>query len=292
MNRGTKFALGSLIGIGLFVPWWSTHRTVWPGLAALRFDWIGLAVAALLASLALQWIRTCVLLEPQRWRSLGSAVGLSHGLNVLAPSLVGDAFEVAALSRILNEPSRFILTRLVFRFMTTIAALAVLAGMAIGVLHPSLGFVVVSTALLVPFGIDALTPRWSPLLAIPGTAAVGPIAAVGAGATIRHTVLSVIQHALSAASIFILGAALDDPISPGLAAGMLALADVATYLPVPLGGVGIHHWSLSGVAEWMGSTPTTLVVANHTLIVLVGGVCALAGWIYLPDKSSLNGQNR
>ena len=292
MTRRLKFAIGSALGIGLFVPWWSTYRVVWPAQAELRYDWIALSIAAIMASLLLQWVRTCVLLGPARWRSLGSTVAVSHGLNVLAPSLVGDAFEVAALSRLLHTPARFILTRLVFRFLTTIAALGVLAGIAVGSLNPSLGFGIMALALIGPFVADSLTPRWSRFLAIPGTEAVGPVAAMRAGSALVQTGLSVIQHALSAASIFILGAAVNDPVSPALAAGMLALADIATYLPVPMAGVGLHHWSLSGVAAWMGSTPTALVLVNHGLILLIGGACTLSGWIYLPDKSMLKGQNR
>ena len=69
---------------------------------------------------------------------------------------------------------------------------------------------------------------------------------------------------------------------------MLSLADIATYLPVPLGGIGLHHGVTRGGPH--GDRSNGLVLVNHALIVLVGG--ARSGrWLALPDKSLLNGQN-
>ena len=114
---------------------------------------------------------------------------------------------------------------------------------------------------------------------------------LGVATTAHHTLLSLVQHAFSAASVFLLGASINEAVSPATAAGMLSLADLATYLPVPLAGVGIHHWSVSSVAELMGAVPTGLVLINHAILVLVGGVCAITGWWLIPDKSLLTRQN-
>jgi len=271
--------------------WWTHYNAALTVVSPVRADWVAGAVLTLLASLVLQWIRTRMLFRSVSGLAIAAPVGLSHGINVLAPSLLGDAFEVAALSRMLNQPVGAVLTRLLFRFCTTLAALGVLAAIAVGSVHPSAGFALAALAWMTPFVIDGWTPHWSAQL--PGSFAslTAPVSGMGWLATAAHTALAILQHMLSAASIFILGAAIDDPVSPPLAAGMLSLADIATYLPVPLGGIGVHHWGVSSVADLMGTVPTGLVLVNHALIVLVGGACAVAGWVAMPDKSLLNRQN-
>jgi hypothetical protein len=72
---------------------------------------------------------------------------------------------------------------------------------------------------------------------------------------------------------------------------MLSLADLVTYLPIPLGGVGLHHWGVSSMAEILGSVPVQLVVVNHALAVLVGGLCAVAGWTLNSDNAVVSRQN-
>ena len=271
--------------------WWTHYNAALTVVSPARVDWVAGAVCALVASLVLQWVRTRLLFRPAPGWAIAAPVGLSHGINVLAPSLLGDVFEVAALSRLLNRPTGAVLTRLLFRFCTTLAALGVLAAIAVGSVHPSAGFALASMAALAPFVVDAWTPQWSARLPGSMNPQAAPIAGMGWMATAFHTALAILQHTLSAASIFILGAAIDDPVSPPLAAGMLSLADIATYLPVPLGGIGLHHWGVSSVADLMGTAPTGLVLVNHALIVLVGGACAVAGWLAMPDKSLLTRQN-
>lgn len=286
-----KFILGGAAGCGMMWGWWTHHTAALTVVSPARADWLTWAVGALFASLVLQWVRTGLLFRAVPAWSIAAPVGLSHGINVLAPSLLGDVFEVVALSRMLNQPAGAVLTRLLFRFCTTLAALGVLAAIAVGSVDLSAGFALASVAAVTPFVVDAWTPRWSARLPGAMAASTAPMAGVGWLATAIHTALAILQHTLSAASIFILGAAIDDPVSPPLAAGMLSLADIATYLPVPLGGIGLHHWSVSSVADLMGTVPTGLVLVNHALIVLVGGACAVGGWLALPDKSLLNRQN-
>ena len=127
---------------------------------------------------------------------------------------------------------------------------------------------------------------------MPGTEAIPPLQPLGLGKTFLHIGLSTVQHTLSAASVFLLGAAIADPVSPPTAAGILSLADLVTYLPIPLGGVGLHHWGVSSMAEILGSVPAQLVVVNHALAVLVGGLCAGSGWALSGDNGGLSGQNR
>ena len=291
MSKSVKLAFAALLGSALLAMWWTHYGTAWGGLSHIEPVWLVWSVVLLMASLTLQWIRTSLLVGNGQWRPIVAPVVLSHGVNVLAPSLLGDLLEIGALNKILNRPARAILTRLVFRFLTTISALAMLAGLAIGALHPNVGFGLILTAFLMPFVADQSTAWWSQYIAIPGTEAIEPMEPLGIAKTAHHTLLSLVQHAFSAGSVFLLGAAIDEAVSPATAAGMLSLADLATYLPVPLAGVGIHHWSVSSVAELMGSVPTGLVLINHAILVLVGGGCAILGWWLIPDKSLLNRQN-
>ena len=291
MPKFVKLALTALIGGILLAMWWTHYGNAWGGLSRIEPWWLAWALVLLLASLALQWVRTSLLMGNGNWTPILAPVVLSHGVNVLAPSLLGDLLEIGALNRILNRPSRAILTRLVFRFLTTVSALCMLAGVAMGVLHPNVGFGVIAAAAVLPFFADQTTAWWSQYVAIPGTAPIEPMDPLGITTTATHTFLSWVQHAFSAASVFLLGAAINEAVSPATAAGMLSLADLATYLPVPLAGVGIHHWSVSSVAELMGSMPTGLVLINHAILVLVGGVCAITGWWLIPDKSLLTRQN-
>ena len=286
-----KLLIGAAAGGGMMWGWWTHYSATLTVVSLARLDWFLGAILALVASLVLQWVRTQLLFRMVPTLVIAAPVTLSHGINVLAPSLLGDVFEVAALSRLLNQPTGAVLTRLLFRFCTTLAALGVLAAIAVGSVHPSAGFALALLAGVVPFVVDAWTLRWSARLPHSVASLTAPIAGVGWMATAAHTALATLQHALSAASIFILGAAINDPVSPPLAAGMLSLADIATYLPVPLGGIGLHHWGVSSVADLMGTVPAGLVLVNHALIVLVGGACAIAGWLAMPDKSLLNRQN-
>jgi hypothetical protein len=291
MSRTVKLILTGIAGAGLMILWWRHYGTIWSGLSSVHFGMASMAIGLLGASIGVQWVRTSLLVGEGRWRCIGPPVVFSHGVNVIAPSLLGDLMEIALLGRILNRPSRAILVRLLFRFSATLAALGALAGLAVGAVEPSLGFLILAPSLILPFAVDLTTPWWSRRIAIPSTQPIDAMSGIGLIQTAGHTLLSVGQHLLSAASVFVLGASINEAVSPAVAAGMLALADVATYLPVPLGGVGLHHWSVSSVADLMGSVPTGLVLVNHALIVFIGGGCALAGWWSIADKSLINGQN-
>ena len=174
-----KLVLGGAAGCGMLWGWWTHYNATLTMVSPARADWVAGAVGALVASLVLQWIRTRLLFRSAPAWAIAAPVGLSHGINVLAPSLLGDVFEVAALSRLLDQPAGAVLTRLLFRFFTTLAALGVLAAIAVGSVHPSAGFALATMAAMAPFVVDAWTPRWSARL--PGSMAAldAPIAGMG-----------------------------------------------------------------------------------------------------------------
>ena len=64
---------------------------------------------------------------------------------------------------------------------------------------------------------------------------------------------------------------------PATSAAMLAIADGVTYLPVPLGGVGVNHWAVTAICDLLGNLPITLVAFNHGMVVLIGGIAAGIG---------------
>jgi len=284
MPKLLKLGFACAVGFALLALWWHHHGSAWRGVSLVHPGWLPWAVLALVSSLCIQWIRTALLVGRGVWQPIVSPVMLSHGVNVLAPSVLGDLLEISLLHRALGRPARALLARLLFRFGTTVSALGVLTGVAVASVDPSVGFAIAATAACAPYALDATTAAWSARLAIPGTQAIEPMAGIGWRQTSAHSALALVQHALSAASVFLLGAALDDAVSPAIAAGMLALADFATYLPVPLAGIGLHHWSVSTIAQIGGSVPTALVVANHGLIVSIGIAAAALGWWFGADK--------
>jgi hypothetical protein len=291
MQKHFKLIGGTVIGGILMLLWWSKYSSNIAPVDGTDWTLIILALLSLGGSLGLQLVRTHLLIQPVAIRRIVSPVLLAHGLNVLAPSLLGDLYEIGALARSERRPVREILGRLLHRLSTTLAALGLLAGLALGSIDPSLGFVLMSGAIAIPLLVDGTTPAWSARLRVPATDPIEPLAPLGLSRTLLHIGLSTVQHTLSAVSVFLLGAAIGDPVSPPTAAGMLSLADLVTYLPIPLGGVGLHHWGVSSMAEILGSVPVQLVVVNHALAVLVGGLCAVAGWTLNSDNAVVSRQN-
>ena len=272
MKRWIARVVGAALGLGLLSMWWDTHGADVQALALSRLGWLGGGILAAAVAMTAQWVRTSWLLRVDHPRALIQPVLLSHGLNVFLPSLLGDAYEVGAVAKITGRPFSTVLTRLLHRFATTLGALGILAAVALSGPSPNLGFVLLCAAITGPVMADLLTPRLGPMLkaeAMPG---------LGITETLLHLALAVFQHALSAFAIFCFGVAIDATVSPAIAAAMLSIADLMTYLPVPLAGIGLHHWGVSTIAAIVGAVPAPLVAFNHALMVLIGGICAGLGF--------------
>ena len=275
------------LGVGLLILWLDTHAPAVTTISSAHLGFLSAALVCTAAAIWLQLVRTAIVLEHPNQHALLRPVLLAHSANVLLPSLVGDLYEIAALSKATERPTRAILVRLIHRLSTTLSALGCLLAAALCAVNPSAGFAVLLISLSIPFGIDALSPRLSRMVRIPNTQPIAPLSPQGSRATGIQIGLAIVQHVLSAAAVFLLGAAIGDPVSPLVAAGMLAIADAVTYLPIPLGGVGVHHWGVSSIAALLGSMPATLVAFNHAIIVAVAGVVGIIG-LRTPSNSGQN----
>ena len=272
MKRWFARIAGAALGLGLLSLWWDTHGADVQGLVLSRLGWLGGGFLAVALAMTVQWVRTWWLLRVDHPQALIQPVLLSHGLNVFLPSLLGDAYEVGAVTKITGRPFSAVITRLLHRFATTLGALGILAAVALSGRSPNLGFVLLCAAVTGPVMADLLTPRIGSILkaeAMPG---------LGIIETLLHLVLAVFQHVLSAFALFCFGVAIEATVSPAIAAAMLSIADLMTYLPVPLAGVGLHHWGVSTLAAIVGAVPAPLVAFNHALVVLIGGICAGLGF--------------
>ena len=281
MKRWVVRVLSATVGLGLLSLWWEAHGAEVHTLTLSRVGWLAGGLITAAVAIGLQWARTAWLIRIERPRALLPPVLLAHGLNVFLPSLLGDAYEVGAVAKLTGRPISAVLTRLLHRFTTTLGALGVLAGLALGSKTPNLGFVVLSVALMGPILLDLLTPRIGPLLKADATPGLG------IAQTLLPLSLAVTQHAVSAGSLFCFGVAIESAVNPATAAAMLSMADLMTYLPVPLAGVGLHHWGVSAAAGLLGEIPSALVAFNHAMVVLIGGICVGLGFAI----RSLSGHN-
>ena len=272
-----------LCGIGgafLLAEWWQAHEPM----LQHRNAWVGWAwmigLMAFPSAMLIQIHRTARVLGITRGNAIVQPILLAHGINVLLPSMLGDLYEIGALSRCSGRTKHVVLVRLIHRFSTTMAALLGLAALAMGTHAPSIGFAMVVVACFAPLAVDHFTPRWSVRVKVPGADAPPAVEPLGGGCTMNHIALAVLQHSISAVGVFFLGIGVGQAISPAVAAAMLSIADVVTYLPVPVGGLGVHHWGISSAAEWLGAAPDSLIAVNHAWVVVSGIICImLANWV-------------
>ena len=278
MKRRLLTAANGVLGLGLLILWLESHGSE---VGQLSQAHLGLLICGLLCfplAIWLQLHRTALVIDVPEPRRLLGPVLLSGGMNVLLPSMLGDLYEIGALSQATGQPVRAVLVRLLHRLSTTLSALGVLLSIALASVSPSWAFVVLIGSLVFPFVIDQASPHLSRWARIPYTTEITALSPLGPGGTSKHIMLAILQHSISALGVFLLGAAINNAISPVVAAGMLAIADLVTYLPVPLGGIGLHHWGVSGIAALMGTVPSGLVALNHGIIVAVGGLSAATGF--------------
>ena len=280
MQKRLIVILCGIAGAYLLAEWWRSHEPVLQQREAwVWWSWI-IGLLAFPSSILIQIHRTRRVLGMTRRNTIAQPVLLAHGINVLLPSMLGDLYEIGALSRCSGRTKHAVLVRLIHRFSTTIAALLGLAALAVAPDAPSIGFVLMVMGCLIPLALDHLTPHWSVRVKIPGGDAPPAIDSLGVGPTMNHIGLALVQHSISAAGVFFLGIGVGDAISPAVAAAMLSIADVVTYLPVPVGGLGVHHWGISSATEWLGTAPDTLIAINHAWVVVSGIICILlANWV-------------
>ena len=281
MRKHLIVAGGGILGALLLRHWWGAHSELFNrGIQPIYWA-VALSILGLPLSMFIQTERTRILLGIRQRNVIVKPILLAHGINVLLPSMLGDLYEIGALSRASGLTKQSVLVRMIHRFGTTLSALLILAALALGTASPSLAFPILLLALTGPLMLDAGTPWWSRKLKIPGTEDPRPSQPLGWVSTTHHMGLAVLQHGCTTVGVFFLGIGLGQAISPAVAAAMLSLADLVTYLPVPLGGIGIHHWSTTRAAQWLGSIPAVLIAVNHAWIIVSGIICiGLANWVF------------
>ena len=281
MRKQLIVVCGGVLGAVLLQNWWEAHATLFEQDIQPVYWAIFVALLGLPASMILQIERTRILLAMPGRNAIIKPILMAHGINVLLPSMLGDLYEIGALSRASGHTKQAVLVRLIHRFGTTLSALLTLAALAIGTASPSLGFPLLVIAVLGPLLVDGATSRWSPKIKIPGAPTPPPSRPLGVWSTLHHMLLALVQHCCTAIGLFFLGIALNQAISPAVAAAMLSLADLITYLPVPLGGIGVHHWFTTGAAHWLGAIPAVVIAVNHAWIIIGGFICiGLANWVF------------
>jgi hypothetical protein len=283
LNR-QLLALGGLgVAVVLAGMWFSAHGAELhprPG----GIGWmIGIGAALLPVAVWLQIVRTGWLfgMGPRNaLRQLAQPLLYAHGMNVLLPSMLGDLFEMVAVSRRVKRPVRRVLAVLLHRFTGTVTALTVLAAMALVGPAPSVAIPLGVGAVMGYLWVDHHAGRWSRWLRIPGTPQATAMTPYGIAATLGHLGLSLTQHLIEVLAVFALAIGLGVPISPGAAAGMVSIVEMVTYLPIPLAGAGANHWGASSVLDLLGAaarTTAVLVAATHALQVLVGAISVAVG---------------
>jgi hypothetical protein len=268
---------GAILGGALLYTWWSQYGSSVSTANQVLWGWLGLGVSCAALSLWLQIVRTARLIKAPSLKSIQAVVLVSHGMNVLLPSLLGDAYEVTAFAKRTKTSAKTILIRLIHRFTTTVSALGMLLAGALFSVQPNSAFAVLVVACGMPFVVDQCLPTLAKMLSAPIQQPFGGTE------TAIHMVVAWCQHAVSAAGVFCLGLAIDDAVSPASAAAMLSMADAVTYLPVPLGGVGLNHWGITALCDFLGRIPAALIAFNHGLVVLIGGVSVGIGLATQPQ---------
>ena len=194
MRKHIVVACGGLIGALLLHHWWEAHLGLFEhGITPTTWA-IGLAFLGLPLSMFIQVERTRILLGIQHRNVIMKPILMAHGINVLLPSMLGDLYEIGALSRASGYTKQSVLVRLIHRFGTTLSALLILASVAIGSASPSLGFPILMVALLGPLALDASTKWWSTKLKIPGSKEPLPSRSLGVKSTVHHMLLALLQH--------------------------------------------------------------------------------------------------
>ena len=281
MRKQLIVVCGGILGAVLLHHWWEAHATLFEKDIQPVYWAIFFALAGFPVSIFLQIERTRILLAIPKRNAIVKPILMAHGINVLLPSMLGDLYEIGALSRASGHTKQTVLVRLIHRFGTTLSALLTLAALAIGTASPSLGFPLLVVAIFGPLLVDVATRWWSPKIKIPGNPASPVSQPLGALSTMHHMLLALVQHCCTATGLFFLGITLDQAISPAVAAAMLSLADLITYLPVPLGGIGVHHWFTTSAAHWLGAIPAVVIAVNHAWIIISGFICiGLANWVF------------
>ncbi len=279
-SRRLAWGLASLVVAGALGCLWLDH---YGALLVLpqsgHAGWIAVGLLCLLLELPVRVLRTAMLLRPPvRARVLLRPILAAHAMDLLGPPLAGDVGEVVFVGRAAECGAASALHTLLLRMTLTVAALCLMAAGATAHLQPvgALALAVLGVALA----------RFAHLLMIP----IGRFLRPGDPPPHRledrrlpgHLGLALAEVLLPGLALVALAAGLGDPMPIWLGLATVAGLELLTYVPMPLGGIGLQHWGMVGLIGWLAPespTPALLAVAWHGALLLVagvGGVVALA----------------
>mgnify|MGYP007024835449 FL=1 len=245
-----RLAVGTVLGAILTAVWWHLAEPELPSL--VHGGWVVAAMVAMGAAVGMQIGRSILLIPEMPAERWGALVLWTHGLNTVL-ALSGDAAEALWLSRSSTLKLSPLAGRLVLR----------VAGSAFGV------------GILVVFA--ATSPRLWLGVALPGIGLAWALRqrtdrvsrlTVQCGLGVLHTGIEALAVGCAARSV-------DVTVGPAVAMLGRAGVELGTWLPVPLGGTGVHHLALTGAGELLGSPTAAEAVMAHHIITLVVGMLAL-----------------
>ncbi len=263
-----------------------------------HLGWIAVGLACLVVELPVRVLRTAVLLHPPvASRGLLRPILAAHAIDLLGPPLAGDVSEVFFVGRAAGSGVRGALPALLLRMVLTVAGLCLMAAGAMAHRQPVVALALVVAGLaLAHLGRPLIGPvsRWlhrRGRRSKPQTDEPTPAGPIDRDAEITpmhghrlpmHLSLALVEVLLPGFALVALAAGLGAPLPIWLGLATVAALQLLTYVPMPLGGIGLQHWGLVGMVAWLAPdtpAPALLAVAWHASLLAVaglGGVFALA----------------
>jgi hypothetical protein len=251
---------------------------------APRWELVLLAVGLLVAEEGIYLFRNAAALQidiATAWRKILRSMLVSEGAGGIAPSLAGDALEVVLYARALKRPAANVALAMVVRMSMTFSALLAVGAVAAARVSDWAAVVLVLMSLACPIvvcrGGHALFGRLAPRLL--GRWGTGPMPEPYPFPSIfRNVFWGWAQLATNAVTLWVLGSAFGEPAPFHVWFMALGVVELARQVPLPLGSLGLHHWTLVGAMVWLAPdapAPARVAVGYHALSLLVMGGAAL-----------------
>ena len=284
LRRRILTVLGFAVSAVLFWLWLRSYgRDLVEG-GSPRWELVLAAVGLLVVEEGVYLLRNAAALQigvGTAWRKILRPMLVSEGAGGIAPSLAGDALEVALYSRALKRPAANVALAMAVRMSMTVSA--ILAVGALAAERVSLGAAAalavlsLATPVIACRGGTVVFRRWAPKLL--GRWGSGPMPEPYSATSIARNVFwGWSQLALNATTLWVLGAAFGEPAPLHVWLLALGVVELARQVPLPLGSLGLHHWTLVGAIAGLAAAappPARVAVGYHAFSLLVMGAAAI-----------------